>query len=259
MKIYESWTTLKTLASSRHLNLQFKEYSEKYLIFVLDDVIEYETEIWKNTDAICGININQNNIDKIDFENNYKVKINKSVEPRSEDGKEILRAESRPLGHTTVFVGQADAIGIGDGKVLAWDFSNDNDLIFTPSGSGLKRKRLEFKFIDFIYIKEGCIYYHNTLKGSSIDMYVVCPQNNYYYDNNSLPKLATEDIVVSHYVIHHPIQGTVAMGDELNTESCSSQIPSNYKFWIDITVPEEDILSNGAVELEIYRKRTVVL
>lgn len=49
------------------------------------------------------------------------------------------------------------------------------------------------------------------------------------------------------------------MGDELNSETTSSAIPPNYKFWLEVTVPESDNLSNGWVEIELYRKRTVIL
>lgn len=178
--------------------------------------------------------------------------------PKSDDGKDIVRAESRPLNTTTIFVGKADNTGIGDGKELKWDFSNADDDISTPP-SNCKQKRLEFKFLDDIYVKEGTIYFHNTKKGSYIDLYVVCPNGQYYYDNNGDLQQATEDTIVSHYVIHSFIQGDCPMGDELNTESCSSKIPSNYKFWLDITVPDTDSSSNGYVNLELYRERTVIL
>jgi hypothetical protein len=183
-----------------------------------------------------------------------------SRNPKSEDGKDIVRAESRPLGCTTVFVGQADTdIAIGAGEILAWDFSNEDNEITMPSGSNERRKRLEFKFIDDVYVKEGTTYFFNKLKGSYLDFYVACPAGQYYYDNDGNPHLATEDTIVSHYVIHCMMQGSCPMGDELNTESCSSKIPNNYKFWIDITVPDNDNISNGHINLEMYRERTVIL
>ena len=49
------------------------------------------------------------------------------------------------------------------------------------------------------------------------------------------------------------------MGDELNTEAASSEIPSNYKFCLTITVPASDNSSKGYVSIECYRKRTVIL
>ena len=255
---FVSWTNLRNLFNSKKVPLQYIETPCKYVVYFIDGVDRYWTEIWKDTSKVKGINIEQNDLDKQDFENNYKPYANKPIEPKSDDGKTIVRAESRPLGTTTVFTGQADSDNnIGDGKILAWDFSNNNDLVDAPNG--YKRKRIEFKFIDSVWIKEGTIYYHNVLKNSYVDFYVVCPAGQYYYDNNNNLKQATSDTIISHYVIHHPIQDNVPMGDELNTESCSSEIPSTYKFWIDVTVPDSDNQSNGHIELEIFRKRTVIL
>ena len=177
--------------------------------------------------------------------------------PKSADGKDIIRAESRPIGTTTVFVGKGDDTGIGDGKELSWDFSNSNDEITPPSG--YKRKRLEFKFLDDVYVKEGTVYHFESPKGCYIDFYVVCPAGQYYYDNAGDLQLAAVDTPISHYVVHTMIQGSTPMGDELNTETCSEKIPPNYKFWAEITTPDTDVVSNGCVNVEIYRERTIVL
>ena len=76
--------------------------------------------------------------------------------PLSPDGKEVVRAESRPEDTTTCFTGIGDsAEGIGDGKEFSWDFSNDDDIVEAPSG--MKRKRIEFKFLDSVWIKEGTL------------------------------------------------------------------------------------------------------
>lgn len=178
--------------------------------------------------------------------------------PKSDDGKTIVRAESRPLNNTTVFTCRGDSgSNIGDGKIIAWDFSNDDDEISAPEG--YKRKRLEFSFLDGIYVKEGACYHFDSPKGCYVDFYIVCPDGQYYYDNNGDLKQASVDMVIHHYVNHHFIQGSVPMGDELNTESCSQSIPNNYKFWVDVTTPDSDVNSNGFISLEIYRERTVIL
>jgi len=179
------------------------------------------------------------------------------TQPIDSEGKPYVRAESRPICCTTYFTTCGDNGAIGNGKRFAWDFSNSDDDITPPTG--YKRKRIEFHFIDIFYMKEGTVYYHNKLKGSYFDQYVVCPAGYYYYKNDGTPALAAEDTIISHYVIKHPMQGSVPMGDELNSESCSSGIPSYYKFWIDVTVPDTDILSNGIIEVEAYRDRTVIL
>lgn len=257
--LYKSWTELKALATTKDCSFEYHEHDYYYAIFFEENSVGYFTEIWKDTSKVKGINVSQNNTDKTDFETNHKSSANALVILKSADGKVIVRTESRPINCTTCFCAQADSgIDIGDGKILGWDFSNDDDDI-TPSGVNYKRKRIEFTFLDPIWIKEGALYYHNVSKGSYIDLYVVCPSGQYYYDNEGTPTLATSDTIIAHYMIRHPIQGTVAMGDELNTESCSSEIPSAYKFWLDVTVPNSDATSNGHLEIELYRTRTVIL
>ena len=183
-----------------------------------------------------------------------------SKNPLSDDNKEMIRTESRPIGTTTWFTGAGDVAGdIGGGKELAWDFSNDDDIIAMPSGESGKRKRLEFSFIDYIHVKDGKIYFHNAIKDSYIEFHVVCPDGQYYYDNNNNLQQADGDTIISTYVNKQRFQGTCPMGDELVAEVCSGQIPSYYKFWIDVTVPSSDNSSNGYVRLEVYRTRTVIL
>jgi len=250
MQIYLEWDSLKTMAESKKLVLQFIESAVKYVIWAQEGHDEYEVEIYKSTPA---------NADQIDFETNYKTIINTSISPISDDGKTMVRAESRPIGTTTWFTGAGDIAGkIGGGKEIEWDFSNNADIYNNPP-AGYKQKRIEFNFIDEIYIKEGTTYFHNAIKGSYINFQVVCPIGQYYYDNTHTLKLAAEDIVISRYVNKQRFQGTCAMGDELNTEVCSGKVPPNYKFRIDIFVPDTDNSSNGYVSLELYRARTVIL
>ena len=250
MKIEKSWLELKELVENKVLVIQYKESETEYFIWATENGDEYYCIIDKETGST----------NQIDFEGNYKAKANSPIIPKSDDKKQIVRAESRPINHTTCFTGAGDSdTEIGGGKQLIWNFSNNDDELDMGDGSTIRRKRLEFSFKDPIYVKEGTVYYHGISYGSYLDMMVVCPKGQYYYDNDNNVHLAAEDTIISHYVIKHPIYGNVYLGDELNTEGCSSQIPVNYKFWIDITVPSEDVSSHGAISLEIYRKRTVIL
>lgn len=242
--VFLTWSEFKNELIAKGFPLNYKEFRDGYEVFIVDRQILWTTNLTST-------------IEKLDFETYYKSKCNKYVNPLSEDGKEFVRTESRPLLMTTVFVGQGDGTSIANGKKLLWDFSNTEDLVDAPTG--YKRKKLEFRFIDPIYVKEGTLYYFNVLKGSICDMYVVCPAGQYYLSNNSVPRLASIDTSIAHYVVSHPLQGSIPMGDELNTEACSTQILANYKFWIDITVPEADNESNGAISIKIYRLRTEVL
>ena len=243
-----TWANFKNKITSKNLKLQYEEYSTNYEVWALESYIKYFCYVKKT---------NPKNDDQIDFEDNYKDSANKSIKPLSPDGKEYVRAESRPLNCTTIFTGVGDNVEIGDGKMLIWDFSNDDDLVTPPTNC--KRKRLEFNFLDSVYIKEGTIYIKDAPKGCYLDFYIVCPAGQYYLDNNDILRLAEMDTITAHFVAKHHMQGSVPMGDELNTETCSEEIPNNYKFWIDITTPDTDNTSSGSISLELYRKRTVVL
>ena len=243
-----TWTNFKNKIDSKNLNLQYEEYSTNYEVWAIESYVRYFCYITK-TDP--------KNDDQIEFEDIYKSGANKPIIPVSLDGKQFVRAESRPLDCTTIFTGAGDNTVIADGKELIWDFSNDDDLITAPDG--YKCKRLDFKFLDSVYVKEGTIYIKDAPKGCYLDFYLVCPTGNYYLDNNGIPRLAEVDTIIAHFVAKHHMHGSVPMGDELNTETCSEEIPNNYKFWIDITTPNTDVVSSGSISLELYRKRTVVL
>lgn len=250
MRISKTWSQLKIFIDSKNLILRYEENEDDFYVWVEEGNREYYTTIYK----ILG------NVDYTEFLETYKSIADKPIHPLSKDGKEIIRAESKPLGYTTVFAGQGDSdTEIGKGKILSWDFSNNDDLVSMPLGSDLKRKRIECKFMDSVYVKEGTLYFHNAPKGCYLDFYIVCPNGQYYKDNNGNIHQATEDTIVTHYVIYHLLQGTVPMGDELNTESCSDEIPNNYKLWLEITTLDSDNQSNGNAEIEVYRKRTVIL
>ena len=261
--IYKSWDELKTIISQRQLKLQYEESEIKYKLFAVDSSITFAVELWKDTSAVKGINVTQNNIDLQDFEDNFKTNANLPISPVDTDGKQYVRAESRPLDMTTYFTCAGDKIDspqeIGNGKLLLWDFSNSDNDYDMPSGSIIKMKRITFQFIDVVRLKEGAIYFKNAPKGCYVDMGIWCPPGAYYLTNSGQPVLAVEDTLVSHWVNKHFIIDSCAVGDELNTESASNEIPAHYKFCVGVTTPIEDNLSCGHISLELYRKRTVIL
>jgi hypothetical protein len=175
------------------------------------------------------------------------------------DGRPLVRTDSRPVGTITMFTCAGDDAAIGDGTPIFWDFSNSDDEVAAPDG--YKRKRIEVSFCDPIYLKEGTNYFFNTLKGSYIDFYMVCPSGQYYYDRSLTPTLASGgDVVVNHYLNHHFFAGDCPMGDELNTEACAdTALPINYKIWIEVTVPSGDGSSYGWGSMELYRARNILL
>lgn len=249
MKQILTWTDFKAIVDAKELKIQYVQNTYDYCIWTKEEGDEYK----------CFIDIEDPaSSDQTDFETNYKPTANTALVHRDDDNRIYARAESRPLDKTTCFIMAGDAAGdIGGGTELRWDFSNDDDKITPPSGC--YRKRIEFSFIDEVNVKEGSIYWKDALFGSYLDLYVVCPSGQYYYDNDDNPQLATEDTPIEHYVIKHFFQGDCYIGDELNTEAASKDIPSYYKYWLDVTVPNTDTSSNGFVSIELYRERTVVL
>jgi len=177
-----------------------------------------------------------------------------------DDGRPIVRSDSRPLNHYTYFTMVGDSeTDIGNGKVMFWDFSNDDDIV-TTSGvvpDGYKMKRIIMKFVDPVYMKEGTNYFFSALKGSYVTFSIVCPQGQYYLNYDGTPAYASDDVVIVRYVNKHYFSGDCPMGDELNTEGCAENaMPSNYELWIEVFVPENDNSSYGYGELELYRLRT---
>jgi hypothetical protein len=141
---------------------------------------------------------------------------------------------------------------------MEWDFSNSDDQVTPPTG--YKRKRMDLTFIDPIYIKEGTLYFHNAPKGCYGDCYVICPTGGWYYTNAGALVQAAEPTNILHYVNKHPMQGSVPMGDELNTEETQiNPILPGYILRIEVTTPDSDVTSNGVVEFESFRGRTVIL
>lgn len=164
--------------------------------------------------------------------------------PKDVEGKLYVISGSRPLTHTTQFTMAGDsATVIGDGKELKWDFSNSTDDVVSPP-TGFKRKRIEFSFKEGVHIKEGALYWKDAPFGSYIDIRVV---------------LKSSETVVSHYVNKHFVMESCYIGDELNTEQASSELSTDFKFWLDITVPDVTGYTDfkGFAELELYRKNTV--
>lgn len=187
-------------------------------------------------------------------------------QPKDEYGKPYVRAESRPLACTTYFTSCGDTLGaspvIGSGNRLAWNASVSEGWVNDENGapSGMKQFSIIVQFCDSIWLKEGALYYMNCSKGSYGDMEVLCPHGGYYmYLGQVYQNTTGYDLVVDHYLMKHPLQGDVPMGDELNTESCSQELPSYLKFRFTVTVPEADVTSYGAMELEMFRCRTVVI
>lgn len=197
------------------------------------------------------------------------------------DGRPIVRSDTRPLGTQTYFTMYGDsASGIGDGKALVWDFSNDDDLYNpadvengVPIPDGYKIKRMDMSFNDPVYSKDGTIYFFDAPWGSYVIMYVTVPSGNYYpNDYGSIPAAAlglggdqmyayaTKDVFYSCYVNKHHITGTCVFGDELNAEGSSvDAVPVGWYVTGLVFTLDTDNVSKGYGSFEIYRQRSVLL
>jgi len=197
--------------------------------------------------------------------------------PTMDDGRPIVRADTRPLDTSTYFTMAGDtASGIGDGKHLQWDFSNDDDTAacdYYTTPDGYKTKHIELTFIDPIYLKDGALYFFDVPWGAYCDMQVVIPAGNYYpNEHGSIPasalglpgndmySYAATDTVYVSYVNKHHIYGDCPMGDELNAEGAAvNAVPVGWKLVGHITTVSGDNTSKGFASFECYRHRTVLL
>lgn len=250
IEIKKTWSELKALCSAKNLNMQYVIVDTNYYYI-------YTTEL----NIIYYLNIkieDPASSDQTDFVNNYMSSCNKPVQPTSVDGRMIVRSESRPLDMTIAWTSRGDGTStIFDGKKMEWDFSNSDDDITAPSG--FKRKRIEFKFIDVVRVKDGMSFFFDSPKCCYIDIYLVCPNGGYYYNNAGELCQATADTVISHYINYQKITGTSTRAIEYNSEGCTDEIPVGYKFWLEVTTPDTDSTSSGHIVMEIFRRRTVIL
>ena len=209
------------------------------------------------------------------------VSLYKHVNPTSPDGKEIIRADTRPIGTQTYFTMVGDTVsGIGDGASLTWDFSNEDNLYDSSQiengptvASGYKAKRMDIWFNNPVYLKDGTLYFQNACFDCHVSMFVTVPAGNYYpNDAGSIPAsalglsgdqmyaYASKDVLYSCYVMKHHMMGDCTMGDELNAEGAQMDaIPAGWLVTGIIICPESCNDFRGFGSLELYRQHSVVL
>lgn len=255
MEVCQSWAQVKAISSAKLLPLQYCESVGSYRVWCQEGQVLYGCHISKEDTP---------SEDQADFETNYKSNCNRPIEPKAPDGKTIVRAESRPTNTTVYFTCYGDTgyagdsdFGIGTGEFLGWDAGVDTD--FVALDSNFKQKKITFHFGESTWIKEGSLYFFNAKKGTRLDFYTMCPPGGYYLNNAGEIRQASNWTYIDHFVIGHHMQGDCPMGDELNTECCSMEVPFYMFHQIWITVPTTDVESNGYVLLEMYRARTMIV
>jgi hypothetical protein len=84
------WTAFKSYVESKYLSIQYEEDAVIYRVFAIDDSIVYLAYIWKGTvpEGVIyeGYTQEQNDLDKTDFETNYKANANQRITPKTDNG-----------------------------------------------------------------------------------------------------------------------------------------------------------------------------
>ena len=204
--------------------------------------------------------------------------------PVMDDGRPIVRADTRPLTTSTYFTMAGDtASGIGNGPELRWDFS---DPINYPVVSGAttlsngfeipeghKAIVFDLTFLDPVYFKDGTIYHFDSPWGQYACMDINVPAGGYYpNDHGEIPasalglggtqmySYAATDQIYYRYVNMHYMYGSCPMGDELNAEGCMvDALPVGWFVRGVIITPNSDNTSKGFAEYEMYRHRSIIL
>jgi len=195
--------------------------------------------------------------------------------PTMEDGRPLVRADTRPLTCETYFTSAGDDAGIGDGTHLQWDFSDSTSDIYTGSEvpSGMKAKEIIMTFNCPVYLKDGALYFFDVPWNCYLEMDIVVPAGNYYPNpaggipasalglgGTDMYGYAAVDTPYQKYVNRHHIYGSCPMGDELNAEGAAiNPVPIGWYLRGLIVTPESDNVSKGFGSLEMYRCHTMIL
>lgn len=257
-----TWTELKQSINKFSL-VKYIETDDKYDIWYMLGNKKLDCEILKedpinaeqtNFESVCKALANYDNVTEVD-----------------ELGRWVVRADSRRRDWDVVFQGSGDNMStgkMGDGMPFTYDFSDPvEDIKWITDGvpSGFKRQRIDWMFADYVYLKEGTLYFYDMPKGSYIDLWLVSPAGE-FYPRKLLD--ANQDVVKDylqagalpvpfmHWVVKYMMEGSAPMGDELNTESAAENPASpGLIFRAEVTVPDDTGYesAHGHWSLEIYR------
>jgi len=191
------------------------------------------------------------------------------------DGVPIVRADSRPLNTEVYFTMCGDSTGIGDGPLIMWDFSNDDNEFVDPDWvpAGYKAKKLSITFNCPVWMKDGTMYFFDAPWGQNISMFVGIPAGSYYPNpvgpipasalgltDGKMYAYTDVELPYQSYVMRHLMYGSCPMGDELNAEGAALYpIPKGWRLCGVIITPESDNVSKGYASLEMYRCHTWLL
>ena len=258
------------------------EITDSNITIALDYVNSYDTtcDTWFKADLSSPEELTLSGI----MSSHSGEPLEEIVPPTMEDGRPLVRADTRPMNTSTYFTGSSDtASGIGDGRALMWDFGPDSEFT-TVSGPytcscgskvpvGYKAQIIDLYFIDPVYLKDGTLYFFDAPWGNFCSMSIMVPQGGYYpNEHGTIPaaalglpgvdtySYAAHDVTYYRYVNRHHMYGSCPMGDELNAEGAMvDALPPGWFVRAGIVTPISDNKSKGFAEFEMYRHRSVIL
>lgn len=213
--VFLPWTNFKTMAISKNLSIQYTETQVRYYVFAIDDPIKYECELWKDTSAVEGIDVTQNNTDLAEFEASFKAEANKPVTPKTSDRlPKFLSAVS--VDDVSLYVTGSVALINGSNDVIDSDFDGEIQL------QGMMVAVQGANWGDTVDVEVGYIDAQQNwvpLKkfGESVPMKDTADWQEYHYKNNAVSKIPdslkirfkyhqanvlTTKKVVLHYIAH---------------------------------------------------------
>jgi hypothetical protein len=170
------------------------------------------------------------------------------------DGNEVI-SFSRGLiifdtapANGAVITADYDYAEMDAGTEASWDFA----------ASATTPKTFDLQFCDPVHIKDGKLFFMQGDKGCKLDVYVVCPQNHYYLDNNnSVKQAAGGEVIIDHFVVNQIADGDCPMGIDFIVEARSRSIPNNYiiRFVVE---SGGSTTFRGSIDLELNRQRTAI-
>lgn len=277
---YQFSDFLNNIANAERLNLEI--FSEADITIGL----EYVTVKSNSVDIIFKTDLSSNEEDVLDalVAAHTGAALEHNDPPVMSDGRPIVRADTRPLNTATYFTMASDTVsGIGNGTELRWDFSDPENYPTLSGGhvcscgyvvpEGYKAIIFDLFFLDPVYFKDGTIYHFDSPWGQHCYMTIIVPAGNYYpNDHGNIPasalglsgtqmySYAASDTPFYTYVNKHYMYGSCPMGDELNAEGCMvDALPIGWFVRGTVVTPEDDNISKGFAEYEMYRHRSVVL
>lgn len=163
------WSGWKSAKLTRQLVSQFDEDSESYTIWGYDGQEAHMCSIWKNTvpDHVLstGYTQEQNDLDKADFETNFKSSANQSSTPKAADGKLFVLPNSFPGDVLLNFSGASDSDTLG----------RAGGTPFQLQKAGLGSASLSATFLDGIFLAGGHLSWKNGSLGSCLTLRLNAP------------------------------------------------------------------------------------